>query len=77
VAARGPSPGTTSTASNAPAKPAPESALRSISVLRANCRLLSSERVSSPPTMPLTVLRARSISSVAARTFTSRMRSVT
>ena len=42
------------------------SALRSMSVLRASCRLLSSERVSSPPTMPLTVVRARSISSVAA-----------
>src|SRR6185312_2270527 len=76
VAARGPSPGTTSTASNAPASPAPVSALRSIRVLRASCRLLSSDRVSSPPTMPLTVLRARSISSVAARTLTSRIRSV-
>ena len=46
-------------------------------MLRASCRLLSSERASSPLTIPLTVLRARSICSVAARTLTSSTRLVT
>ncbi|COW90843.1 Uncharacterised protein [Mycobacterium tuberculosis] len=46
-------------------------------MLRASCRLLSSERVSSPLTIPLTVVRARSIWSIAALTLMSRTRLVT
>src|SRR5246127_1473235 len=78
VAARGPSPGTISTASNAPAIPAPEAgAVLDVNVLRASCRLLSSERVSSPLTIPPTVVRALSICSMAALTLTSSTRLVT
>lgn len=59
------------------ASPVPQvGAAREVRVLRANCRLLSSERVSSPPTIPATAVLARSISSVAARTLTSSTRSV-
>lgn len=78
VAARGPSPGTISTASKAPAIPAPEAwSVLDVSVLRASCRLLSSERASSPFTIPPTVVRARSICSMAALTLTSSTRLVT
>ena len=78
VAARGPSPGTISTASNAPASPAPDAgSVFDVNVLRASCRLLSSERVSSPLTIPPTVVRARSICSMPAFTLTSSTRLVT
>ncbi|SKT38617.1 Uncharacterised protein [Mycobacteroides abscessus subsp. abscessus] len=77
VASRGPSPGTSRTASNAPAPPPSEPLLPFSSWLRASSRLLCNDRVSSPPTSSLTMTRARSISSVATRIFDSRMRSVT